>query len=94
MESNLAKGLSAAYNFFFHPLHESHTPGIKVLSLLTVTALSAITLTGFLFVVGAVNLGERCFKVEVKNTSTHTLFQKVVSSASNRIEHLKQRHQE
>lgn len=51
--------LSKTHNFFFHPLAENHTPARKACSILSIIALSIVTVGGFLVAFGIVNLRDR-----------------------------------
>lgn len=75
----VADALTNVYNFFFHPFHKSHSNVTKLFSVVTLVALSAITISGFFFVFAAVNLGERCFKVRSGPTKERQLFDQHVS---------------
>lgn len=51
--------INKAHNFFFHPLAKEHAPGIKILSTITVIALSILTAGIFLLAFAIVNLRDR-----------------------------------
>lgn len=81
----VADALTNVYNFFFHPFHKSHSNVTKLFSVVTLVALSAITVSGFFFVFAAVNLGERCFKIRLGPTKEQQLFDQRMSQKGSAV---------
>ncbi len=51
--------INNVYNFFYHPLTKEHSRGIKILSIITIVALSILTAGLYLLAFAIVNLNDR-----------------------------------
>ncbi len=82
------------HNFFFHPFAQEHTPAIKALSVVTLVALSLITLSGYLLLFTIINLRDRSITPNVQNPKVSNIVSPHFPPDQNKLNHLKQKHSE
>lgn len=90
--------IGSCYKFLFHPLHESHSPEVKRAAVITVTALTVLTLGGYLAVWGAVRLVEwyqnrenRVSPAPTVPVDSNTIDSDLIKQQAKSLEELKQK---